>query len=204
MRCPQRPQTSRPANTLGPCRGAESSLPNVLFSASLCWFSSNSSHVETQQQAVVVLARIVQAVGVGQQRAIDGAQLQQCMPVFARPRQPAHLQAEDQPDAIGTDFRQQPLKAAAPLRRTAALSLVFVNHLDRRTRPAQGRRAIDQGILPRRRLAMLQHLLLRRLPHVDDRQPRQMLVADLLGAKRGPPPILAGRRPGVWRRDGRR
>jgi len=43
--------------------------------------------------------------------------------------------------------------------------------------PTQCHGPIRQGILPRRRLPMFEHLLLGRLPHVHDRQPLEMPVA---------------------------
>jgi len=135
---------------------------------------------QAQQQPVVVLARIIKTVCVSQQGAVDGAQFQQRMPILARPRQPTHLQPKNQADPIGADFCQQPLKPASSFRRTSTVTLIFIDHLDRCGRPTQRDRAIDQGILPRRRLPMFQDLLLRRLPHVYDRQPLEMRIADLV------------------------
>jgi hypothetical protein len=49
--------------------------------------------LESQQKAVIVIARVVHAVGVSQQRPEDRAQFQQLMPIPARSGQPAHLDA---------------------------------------------------------------------------------------------------------------
>ncbi len=152
--------------------------------------------LQAEQQPVVVLARVVKAVCIRQQRAVDGAQLQQRMPILAGARQPAHLQAQNQTDPIRTDFRQHALEAAAPLGRTAAVPLVFVDHLHRRGGPAERHRTIRQGVLPQRRLSVFEHLLGRRLPHVHNRGPFEMLVGDLLGTKPGRRRIASrGRRP---------
>jgi hypothetical protein len=49
--------------------------------------------LQPQQQPVVELHRVVDAVGVGQQRSRQRAQLQQLVPVGARAGQPRHLDA---------------------------------------------------------------------------------------------------------------
>ena len=83
--------------------------------------------VQAEQEPVVVVGRVVDPVGVGQQHAEAGAQLQQLVPVLARAGQPAHLQAEDQPDVVEGDLGQQPLEAGPALDRLAALAQVVVD-----------------------------------------------------------------------------
>ncbi len=102
------------------------------------------------------------------------------MPILARPRQSAHLQSQDQPDAIGTDLRQQALKTAASFHRTAAVTLILVDHHHGRGGPSQGHRPIRQGILFAVDSAMFQHLVLRRLSHVNQRQSLPMSVRDFV------------------------
>lgn len=58
--------------------------------------------------------RVVQAVLITQQGAKHRAKLKQLVPVLARPGEPAHLQAEDQPDVIESNFGKEALKAESP------------------------------------------------------------------------------------------
>ena len=50
---------------------------------------------QAEQEPVVVVGRVVDRVGIGQQHAEPGAQLEQLVPVAIGAGQPAHLQAED-------------------------------------------------------------------------------------------------------------
>ena len=102
---------------------------------------------QPEQQAIRVIGRVVHPVGVGEQDAEAGAQLEQVVPVLAGPGQPAHLQPEDQPDPIQGDLGEQPLEPRPALDRLAALAQVVVDHLDLRPRPAEGDGAVGQGVL---------------------------------------------------------
>ena len=73
---------------------------------------------QPQQEAIRVLGRVVHPVGVGEQDAEAGAQLEEVVPVLARAGQPAHLQPEDQPDPVQGDLGEQPLEARAGPRST--------------------------------------------------------------------------------------
>ena len=135
--------------------------------------------LEPQQQPVVVIGRVVEPVLVGQQGPEDGAQLQELVPVLVGARQAAHLQAEDDADVVQADLGEQVLEAEPALGRLPAPPLVFVHDLDAALGPAQGGRPVDQAVLPARRLAVVEHLLGRRLPDVDDRLPLQVPGPDL-------------------------
>jgi hypothetical protein len=130
--------------------------------------------LEAEQQAVVVIARIVQAIGVGQQRVEQGAQLQELVPVLARAGQAAHLDAEHDADVPEAHLGQQALEARAALGGGAAAAQVLVDHQHPIRRPAPLDRARAQGVLQRRRLAVLEDLLGGRLAHVDRRQPLEV------------------------------
>jgi hypothetical protein len=71
---------------------------------------------------------------------------------------------------IQRHFREQSLEAAAIRGRLPADTLILVdNHYSIR-RPSQLLRQFRQTILPFAGLAILEHLMRRRLPNVDDRQ----------------------------------
>ena len=69
------------------------------------------------------------------------------MPVLVGARQPAHLQAEDQPDVVEGDLGQQALEAGPPLDRLATLAEVVVDGEDPVARPAQRHGPVGQGVL---------------------------------------------------------
>ncbi len=77
---------------------------------------------------LIVLGRIVDAVRIGDQRAEEGTDLQQLVPILARARQARDLDPQDQPHMIETDFGDQALKADAPFGMGPRLAQIVVNH----------------------------------------------------------------------------
>ena len=154
--------------------------------------------LQSQQQAVVAVRRVVDAVLVAQEGAEQGAQLQQVVPVLGGPGQPAHLQAQDQADVPERHLGEQPLEPGPVFGPPAALALVLVDDHDPGARPAQGDGVVGQGVLPGLRLGVLQDLLRGGLPDVHDGRPVQVTRQDLRRANR------ADRRLGGGSRFGRR
>jgi len=70
--------------------------------------------VQPQQETIRMVGRVVHPIGIGQEHPEPGAQLEQLVPVLARAGQPAHLQSEDQADAIEGHFGQQSLEPEPP------------------------------------------------------------------------------------------
>ena len=77
---------------------------------------------EPQQEPIVRVVAVIDAVLVGDQRAEDGAHLEEGVPILRRPRQAAHLQPQHQADVVERHFGGQPLKSAASFRRATALA----------------------------------------------------------------------------------
>jgi hypothetical protein len=94
-----------------------------------------------------VIGRVVEAIVVGEQDAEDRTQLDDLVPILARAGQPAHLQAEDQPDMVEADLGEQALEAEPSFGRGAALALVLVDDEDALGKPAELDRAVDEGVL---------------------------------------------------------
>src|SRR5271166_3338843 len=117
------------------------------------------------------------------------------MPVLGGTCQPAHLQAEDQADAVRSDLAEQALETRPMIGAAPALALVLVADDDAIFRPAQGDSMIGQSILPRARLLMLHDLLRTRLTHINDGQAFQVPRLDLAAAWWSNPAAL-GRRGG--------
>ena len=134
---------------------------------------------QAEQEPVVVVGRVVEAIGVGQERAESRAQLQELMPVLAGPGQSAHLQAEDQADAVERELGQESLESRASLGRLAALAEIVVDDDHLIARPSQLDGTVGEGVLPRGGFAMVEDLLGRGLPDVDDRDSCQVPVLKL-------------------------
>src|SRR4051794_32053537 len=157
--------------------------------------------LEPEQQPVVVERRVVDAVAVGDQRAGEGADLEQLVPVAAGPGEPRHLEPEHQADVAEPDLGHQALEARPPLGRGAGAAEVVVDDADARPRPARAVGPLGEPVLQRGRLAVLLQLLQRGLADVDDGQPvkvagldpaRQHQVGPALRRRpHGPPPLPA-------------
>ncbi len=73
--------------------------------------------LQAEQQPVVEVGRRVHAVGVGDQRAGQRAQIKQLMPVRRGARQPGDLQREHQPNMTEPDLGDQLLEPDPPVAR---------------------------------------------------------------------------------------
>jgi hypothetical protein len=80
--------------------------------------------LEPEQQAVVEVGGVIEAVLVADQRVGQRADLQQPVPVGVVARQPGDLQAEHDPRVAQADRGHQVLEALAVGRRRAGLALV--------------------------------------------------------------------------------
>ena len=86
--------------------------------------------LEPEQQPVVEVGRVIEAVLVADQRAGHGADLQQPVPVGVVAGQPGHLQAEHDPGPAHADLGDQALEAFPVGGRGAGLALVGVDDDD--------------------------------------------------------------------------
>src|SRR3954467_11838937 len=144
---------------------------------------------------------MVDAVAVGDQRAGEGADLEQLVPVAAGPGEPRHLEPEHQADTAEPDLGHQALGAGPPLGRGAGAAEVVVDDADARPRPARAVGPLGEPVLRRGRLAVLLQLLQRGLAGGDGGQPvkvagldpaRQHQVGPALRRRpHGPPPLPA-------------
>jgi hypothetical protein len=105
--------------------------------------------LQPQQEPIVELARRIHAVGVGDQRARQRAQVQQLMPVRRRARQPRRLQRQDQPDVTEADVGDELFEAEPPVTGSAGTAEVLVDDHHRLGRPAKFNGPLAQRILPR-------------------------------------------------------
>ncbi len=86
--------------------------------------------LQAQQEAVVEVRQVVDAIGVDHQRVGQSGQLQQTRQVRRRAGQAGHLEAEDGPDLAQADPADQILEPAAVVGRAPRQTQVGVDHLD--------------------------------------------------------------------------
>lgn len=134
---------------------------------------------QPEQEPIIGIVGVVDAVLVGQQRSEQGADLQQMMPVFRRAGQTAHLQPQDQTDVVHGELGHEALVPEPMLGGLAALPLILVDDQDPLLGLPQRQGLSRQGVLPLPRLLVLQHLLRAGLPDIDDGQSVQVPSADL-------------------------
>ena len=135
--------------------------------------------LQAQQQPVVVLGRVIDAVQVAQQRPGQRAQLQQLMPLPARPGQPGHLDAQHDAHMIQPHLRDQPREARTRVGAGGRMPQVLIDHQHPRRRPPQRDRALGQPVLQPRGLGVIGHLSRGGLADIDRRQAVTMPGLDL-------------------------
>jgi hypothetical protein len=111
--------------------------------------------LETEQEPIVVLGRIVDAVRIREQGPRQRAQFKQLVPVPARAGQPRHLDSQHHPDVAQPDLGDQAGKARPVLAAGRGVAHVVVDHQHPRRRPPQQVGALDQGVLHLRGLGVV-------------------------------------------------
>ena len=135
--------------------------------------------LQPEHEPVVVQPRVIDPVGVGDQRVGQRAQIQQPVPVGVAPRQPRDLDPEHDPDPPEPDLGDQPLEAVAPVGALGRPALVLVDHDHLRGVPAERDRPLDQLVLALAALGVALDLRHRRLAHIHVRLALQVLTLDL-------------------------
>ena len=104
-----------------------------------------------------MLGRVINAVQVAQQRPGQRAQLQQLMPLPARPGQPGHLDAQHDPHMIQPHLGDQRREARPRVSPGSRMPQVLIDHQHPRRRPPQRHRPLGQPVLQPRGLGMVLH-----------------------------------------------
>jgi hypothetical protein len=136
--------------------------------------------LQPEEQTVVVLPGIVQPIEVGDESAMQRAELQQLIPVPAGTGQSRHLNTEHETDVPECDRADQLLKALPVLGGRTRHPEVTVDDLDAIGGPAKLHRLLPQAVLQASRLSMFEHLALGRLANIDHRKSGPMRGGDLL------------------------
>jgi len=134
--------------------------------------------LQPEHEPIVVQARMVDPVRVGDQRVGQRAQIEQPVPVGVAARQPRDLDPEHDPDPSQPDLGDQPLETVAPVAAFGRSALVLVDDDHLPGRPAERDRPLDQLVLALAALAVALDLRHRRLAHVHVRPALQVLTLD--------------------------
>src|SRR6266849_4504116 len=135
--------------------------------------------LHAEHKAVVELGRVVTAVLVDYQRAGDGAQLEQAVPVLVGARQARSFQGEDRPDLAHGHVADQRLEVLAIGCPRTRLAESPVENPDPLRAPAERLCLARQIVLALGALLVEADLPHRRLTNVDAGLPRQMSIGDL-------------------------
>ena len=94
---------------------------------------------QPQEQPVIEVPRVVDPLGIRNERVHEAAEVEELVPVAIVPGQARDVEAEHGPHAAETHLRHEPLKAQPPYRGRPRLALVLVD--DDHLTPAQAGRA---------------------------------------------------------------
>ena len=133
---------------------------------------------ETEQQAVVEVRGVIEAILIEDESVGQGADLQQPVPIRRTAGEPADLQSHHHADLTHTDRGDQFLKTATVAVGTGP-SLVAVDDHHPIQRPAQRHRPLPQPILTLGALGVLEHLAQSALADVQVSTPGQMAWSHL-------------------------
>src|ERR1700716_1864487 len=139
----------------------------------------SESTLHAEHEAVVEVGWIVTSILVDDERAGDGAQLEQAMPVLVRSRQARGFQGEDRSDLAHGHIADQRLEVFAIGRLRAGLTEVAIEDSDPLRAPTESLRFAHQIVLALGALLVEADLPHRRLTNVDASFPRQMSIGNL-------------------------
>lgn len=123
--------------------------------------------LEAEEQTVIKMPGIVDAVFINDQGVAEGAELDQTMPIARRARQARDFDADDRAGAAEADLADQALEADAVVRGFAGASEIVVDDHNLLFRPAELISPLDQRILSFGAFLVAQDLLQGGLADVD-------------------------------------
>jgi hypothetical protein len=168
----------------------------------LMQLEASQEALDGQEQAIVEIMRMIQAVFVGEQGVEGGANLDQAAAGLVRAGQAVDLEAEHQADVTEGDFRQEPGEIRAPGGGGAGAALIAVEDANAFRGPAPGAGAFLEIGLDLGGFAVALNLLGMRLADIDDGPTVEVVALDLPGPLRDrrisgshrPPPLRRWRR----------
>jgi hypothetical protein len=155
-------------------------------------FGFTHGSLQSEQQAIIEVRGIIDAIFVQDEGVGKGAYFQQTMPVGGVACQPRNFQAEHDPRLAHADRRNQPLKTLS-IRGSSRLAEISVDDHDMVLRPAQSNGALTKAILTLRAFGVFEHLAEGGLSHVEICISFQMTSSDFLMSVRAHEIILLER-----------
>jgi hypothetical protein len=149
--------------------------------------------LEPEEEAIVELAQIIDALGVDDEGVHQAAEVQELIPVAIVAGQVRDFESHHGPGAAQTDFSHEPLKARATGGTRARLAKVVINDHD--LAPAHRAGVIGQVVLPAAAFGVMANLIESGLPDVNEGGPGEMLRTNLFTRPHGLPPAPWPRRP---------
>ena len=140
---------------------------------------------QAEQQPVVIGARIVEALAVGEDHAKQRAQFEELVPIAVVARQSGGIQAEHEAGVAEPDLGDQPLETVPLGTLRPRLAEILVDDVNALARPAEADGAVDEAILQRGAFLVLADLVDRGLPHIG---------VGALGAVRRAHPLVSAAR----------
>src|SRR5215472_12841411 len=141
--------------------------------------------LQSQEESVIKVARIVESVLIQNEGVGEGADFQEPMPVRGVACQSRYFQAEHDPGFFETHFHDQLLKSFAIRRRRGGLTKVTVDYDDAINRPAQRYCTLAKIILSFRAFCVLNYLTQRGLPYIQISVSLQMASGHLFVSRYG-------------------
>ena len=139
--------------------------------------------LDPQEESVVVLSRIINAVLVDDEGIGQATDLDETIPVAAGPRQPRGFQAQDGAGAAESNLGHQVLEAVAAEGGGPGVPLILVDDLDAFPGPSQTVGGSRQVILAGGAGDVVAHLHGARLADIDQGLAVEMLGTDLGGSE---------------------
>src|SRR6266545_3591565 len=123
---------------------------------------------EPEQQPVIETARMIETIGIGDERIDEATQVQQVVPITVVAGHARDFGGHDDADVAQSHLSDESIESDASYASTATTySKVFIDHHDLRSRPAQVGGPLYQAILQALALSVVQDLAGRGLTNVD-------------------------------------
>jgi predicted RNA methylase len=192
---PHKPNRQPPAQLAAPRLAA---LSAIQARPQHMQFGFGHRAFQPQQEPVIEQRRMIEAIGIGNQRVGEPGQFNEPVPVGVIACQARDLQAQHQTDTSQSHIGSKLAKAGASHDAGARHSQIGIDDQNALFRPAKFASATRQLVLSACRFAVVLDLGRGRLAQVNNRQPGQMAGGDLRGfaplthrlpLRRGPPPI---------------
>jgi hypothetical protein len=143
--------------------------------------------LEPEQQPVIEQCRVIEAIGIADQRFGEPGKVDEAIPFGIVARQARHFEAEHEADMGERHLGDKPGEAGAGRGAGAGKTKILIDDGDPLIRPAERAGRAGERVLPLGRFAIVLDLGGARLARIDDGLPREMAGRDLGALTHGSP-----------------